>query len=310
MVVYKALNMYEGWASDGIPGAVYAASSSGWFDMGTFERWYFEIFLPRVKDLEGPKVLIGDNLKSHFSPNVIASCLEHNIRFVTLVPHSTHLCQPLDVAVFRPLKIWWRARLEQWRRETRSIGTIPKEVFPRLLAQVLPHMKSENLISGFKASGIVPLDANPVLKQLVGNHDASESNIVGPDMLVLLNAACLSLLEDYMGIGSRTGKAKAGPRGKKVKTIPGKPVGGTGAAGTTSRPATDDLDSTSDVWICEYSPCRKEWVKGDDNRWIVCDNCDRTYHLQCSGIQYKQKKYYDVDIKNMRFWCEECDSEE
>ena len=93
MVVYKAKHMYEGWACDGIKGAVYGATESGWFNMRTFEQWFNEIFLAHVKDIEGPKVLIGDNLSSHFSPAVVASCIEHNIRFVTLVPNSTHILQ-------------------------------------------------------------------------------------------------------------------------------------------------------------------------------------------------------------------------
>ena len=122
--------------SDGIKGAVYDSTSSGWFDMKTFEKWFREVFLKHVEGVDGPKVLIGDNLSSHFSPAVIALCKEHNIRFLTLVPSSTHLCQPLDVAVFRPMKVLWRAILTRWKVESRSRGTVPKETFPRLLDRV------------------------------------------------------------------------------------------------------------------------------------------------------------------------------
>jgi len=90
-VVYKAKHVYHDWTSDGFNGAVYGATESGWFGMRTFEQWFDEIFLPHVKDIVGPKVLIGDNLSSHFSPAVVASCKEHDIRFITvpLVPNST-----------------------------------------------------------------------------------------------------------------------------------------------------------------------------------------------------------------------------
>ena len=74
MVVYKAKHTYEGWVSGGIKGAVYSSTQSGWFDMSSFEKWFFEIFLVHIKEVLGPKVLIGDNLSSHFSPAVVAVC--------------------------------------------------------------------------------------------------------------------------------------------------------------------------------------------------------------------------------------------
>ena len=58
MVVYKAKNMYEGWKSEAITGAVFDASESGWFDIRTFEIWFFRVFLPLTEIKNGPKVLI------------------------------------------------------------------------------------------------------------------------------------------------------------------------------------------------------------------------------------------------------------
>jgi len=52
---------------------------------------------------------------------------------VPLIPNSTHLTQPLDVSVFRPLKTVWFDVLENWRKESRRTGCIPNEVLPLLL---------------------------------------------------------------------------------------------------------------------------------------------------------------------------------
>ena len=49
------------------------------------------------------QTLLGDNLSSHISPNVIKACEEKEIKFVCLPPNSTHITQPLDVAFFKPL---------------------------------------------------------------------------------------------------------------------------------------------------------------------------------------------------------------
>ena len=292
MVVYKAKHMYEGWASDGIDGAVYGATKSGWFDMRTFEQWFNQIFLPHVKDVEGPKVLIGDNLSSHFSPAVVASCKKHNIRFVTLLPNSTHLCQPLDVAVFRPMKILWRAMLTQWRMESRSVGTIPKESFPRLLARVFVHLKGKNLEAGFRASGIVPLDSSQVLCRLTGV--SQRRDMEHAEMVKVLNHSVLSLLQNHCGVGPIDSTPKK-PRGNRVSNLvtPGKAI--------ACIPGVADLE---DTWTCHF--CKATWEEDDDNRWIVCDRCDSAYHLQHSGVQYRKREYYSVDIQGMAFFCDEC----
>ena len=54
--------------------------------------------------------------------------MKNDIAFVTLVPNATHIMQPLDVAVFRPLKTQWKNVLREWRLESRQSGPIPKEV--------------------------------------------------------------------------------------------------------------------------------------------------------------------------------------
>jgi hypothetical protein len=84
------------------------------------------------------------------------------ILFVFLPPNSTHLCQPLDVAVFRPMKIAWR-----------------KSVFPGLLKNLLLRLHpnlSSNITSGFAASGIIPVDSQRVLSKILGKPISVNNN--------------------------------------------------------------------------------------------------------------------------------------
>jgi len=69
---------------------------------------------------------------------------------ICLLPNATHLLQPLDVAVFRGLKIEWRQILQKWRKESRMKGSIPKNHFPAMLAKLHARQKAENAISGFE----------------------------------------------------------------------------------------------------------------------------------------------------------------
>ncbi|XP_063226845.1 uncharacterized protein LOC134533299 [Bacillus rossius redtenbacheri] len=138
-VVYKAEKLWDTWMEGGPKGARFNRSKSGWFDSGSFEDWFFHLVLHRLKRQEGKKLLIGDNLASHISKEVIAACQENDIVFVCLPPHSTHLTQPLDVAFFHPLKAEWRKILHEWRKTPSGerFKTLPKDVFPRLLNKLV-----------------------------------------------------------------------------------------------------------------------------------------------------------------------------
>jgi len=127
-VVYKATNLYDTWTIGGPSKARYNRSKSGWFDLTCFSDCFNKILLPYAKKLNGRKVLIGDNLSSHLSEEVIGACEENNIAFVFLPANSTHLCQPLDVSFFGPMKAAWRPILQQWKkgpgRKPSSTGTM------------------------------------------------------------------------------------------------------------------------------------------------------------------------------------------
>jgi hypothetical protein len=111
-IVYKAANIYESWCEGGPKGALYNCSANGWFDTFLFGEWFHKLFLPAVRRQPGKKVLIGDNLSSHLSIDVINTCRDEGIEFVCLPPNSTDKMQPLDVGFFGPLKSAWRKQLK------------------------------------------------------------------------------------------------------------------------------------------------------------------------------------------------------
>ena len=72
---------------------------SGWVDNVCFNDWFTSVVVPYCRRLEGKVVILGDNLPSHFSEEVIKKCVNFSIAFVCLPPISTHMCQPIDVSV-------------------------------------------------------------------------------------------------------------------------------------------------------------------------------------------------------------------
>ena len=99
--------------------AVDDVTPSGKFDNRTFEIWFFKWFVPAGTD-RGKVALIGGNLSSHFSKVVIDKCLYENISFICVPLNATHLCQPLDVAISRPIKPEWQDILVTGCKESRS----------------------------------------------------------------------------------------------------------------------------------------------------------------------------------------------
>jgi hypothetical protein len=153
-VVYKATEMWSSWTSGGPPGTLYNRSKSGWFDNTCFTDWFKKVVIPYCRRQEGKKVIIGDNLSSHFSPEVLQLCRKYDIAFKCLPTNTTHIMQPLDVSYFAPLKKSWRTILLDWKRtEGRYIPALKKECFPRLLLRLMEELEvgkrgSNNLIAG------------------------------------------------------------------------------------------------------------------------------------------------------------------
>ena len=120
--------------------------------------------------------MIGDNLLSHFSDEVLALGQEHDVVMVCLPPNSTHLTQPLDVAYFAPMKRAWRKILKEWKLTAhgRRNKVIQKCDFPNLLNKLwrkLFETGGQNLVAGFEACGIYPTDVSHLLKRLPGHNE-------------------------------------------------------------------------------------------------------------------------------------------
>ena len=84
---------------------------------------------------------------------------QHHVHLLKFPSHLTHLLQPLDVAVFKPLKSAWGKVVQDYTRRERS--TITKRLFPSLLAEACKNgYKPDAAVAGFKKCGIHPFNVN------------------------------------------------------------------------------------------------------------------------------------------------------
>lgn len=204
---------------NGPAGARYNATSHGWFETSTFVDWFRTIYIPHARTLSGPKVLIGDNLSSHFSEEVILLAQQENSYFVCLPANCTHIAQPLDVAFFSPLKRLWRNILFKYKEEHPKERLVQKHDFPDLMNKVWQELHSDNkaemnLKAGFKTCGVFPFDKAQVMKKI------DKSVAPGVDKVEALSDAVL----DYMKSLRVPEPAKNRGKKKKVTTAPGKSV--------------------------------------------------------------------------------------
>lgn len=213
-VVYKAERLQQAWLEGGPVDVAYNRTKSGWFDAETFVDWFKKVALAYFRSLphDEPKVLIGDNLASHVNHELIPLCEENNIRMVFLVPNATHILQPLDVAVFAPLKKEWRKVLTAWKLSAgKSFTTLPKWAFPSLLLQLLEAMEPQwdcLAKAGFRACGIHPFNPEHVLKKVRRQPETSlqqqqQMEHVSPRLLTYLQKTRESA---YRGRGRGRGR--------------------------------------------------------------------------------------------------------
>ena len=223
-VIYKGECLWSMWCEAGPEGAQYGRSKNGWMDSSNFDEWFLTIVVPWARKKEGKKVMIGDNLSSHQSSNVLEQCDNYGISFILLPPNSTDKLQPLDVAFFGPQERQWRKIVEEYRKQNPSQSSVQKTRFPRLLNKLVGNMEMKNranLIAGFEACGIHPFNPQRVLRKFpqVRSSTASGGNETRSPFKI--SAALLEFLQPFKY--SPRDESKPGPR-HKLAIEPGKSV--------------------------------------------------------------------------------------
>ena len=96
-------------------------------------------------------------MHSHNDLELIYAARKNNVHLMSLPLNLTHIMQPLDISVFRPLKQAHSKILKEYKTATLA-GNISKAVLPSLLNQLWDmSFKPSHLYSGFQATGIHPL---------------------------------------------------------------------------------------------------------------------------------------------------------
>ena len=128
-IIHDAKSLNPGWMQGGVAGARYTRSPNGWIDTELFHKWIEEHFLLLAVSSR-PLLLILDG---HYQPSTVQLAKDNQIIMFCLPPHSTHASQPLDTAVFNPLKRNWNDAVHVFLSQ--NPGKVTKYNFPVLLKE-------------------------------------------------------------------------------------------------------------------------------------------------------------------------------
>ncbi|XP_053691396.1 uncharacterized protein LOC128739919 [Sabethes cyaneus] len=137
-------------------------SERGWMDTNNFREYIVKIFHPFLVGLgvQFPIILFVDGHTSHKALEIADVCLSLGIVLISLYPNTTHITQPADVAVFKPLKSQWKRSVEEWRFENQGCVLTMQHFGSVLEKTVKKGITSEAIQNGFRLCGLQPFDPN------------------------------------------------------------------------------------------------------------------------------------------------------
>ncbi|KAJ8966061.1 hypothetical protein NQ314_003769 [Rhamnusium bicolor] len=145
----------EGWAI--------GRSDTGWMTAGTFYEYVANVFYPWLlsQKVNFPVILFIDGHKSHYNIELYEFCIAKKIIIYCLHPNSTHILQPCDVTIFRPLKVEWKKVAYNHKQRTRT--SITRHNFCTLFKEAFDKAcKPSTIVNGFRTCGLYPFNVDAV----------------------------------------------------------------------------------------------------------------------------------------------------
>lgn len=113
------------------------------------------------KGIRRPVILFIDGHKSHMTLPLIKFCRKNQIILYALPPNTTHILQPADVSVFRPLKHQWKITVRTWQsKQEDPNASMTKINFCQVFEEALSGTNMVLCIkNGFRKCGLFPLES-------------------------------------------------------------------------------------------------------------------------------------------------------
>lgn len=159
-MIFPRVNFKPHMLNGAPPGTAGAASKSGWVNSEIFLK-ILQHFAKHTKcSKEDPVILFMDSHEAHISLDAIEFSKENGITLITFPPHTSAKLQPLDRTVYKSLKTNYNIACNNWMLchpgrtiSIYDVATLFGEAYPKAVSP-------ENVMNGFKCTGIWPLNQN------------------------------------------------------------------------------------------------------------------------------------------------------
>ena len=154
------------WNDEFLNGAYIGAdgemSKTGWSNSVVFHNYITKHFAKYARLSENktavPHLILYDGHKSHISLTLASWAKKHNVVLFVLPPHSSHVTQPLDVAIFGPFKAMYYSECQAYMRRNPGANVSKYQIAELTAKPYLKALAAENLISAFRRTGIHPFN--------------------------------------------------------------------------------------------------------------------------------------------------------
>ncbi|XP_053621416.1 uncharacterized protein LOC128681499 [Plodia interpunctella] len=139
-------------------------TESGWMNMAAFYEYVANCFYPWLiqHNIQFPVALFLDGHTSHISLPLTVFCKEKGIILIALLPNATHVLQPLDVSVFRPVKGTWRTVVHDFRVQNNFAKLRRIDFAPQVDICLKKTLVSQTIKNGFQCCGLYPFGPDNV----------------------------------------------------------------------------------------------------------------------------------------------------
>ena len=157
----------------GVPlGTSGMAYPTGWMTSDSFVM-YLKHFIRHSKcSVNHPVLLLLDNHESHMSIEGLDICKANGITLLTFPPHCSHRLQPLDVAVYGPLKQYFSNACTSWLHCHPGVPMSVMNIAQCLGTAYPLAFTPSNITSAFKATGIWPFH-----RDIFGDAEFTPANV-------------------------------------------------------------------------------------------------------------------------------------
>ncbi|XP_074026299.1 uncharacterized protein [Leptinotarsa decemlineata] len=113
LIIHKGLHLWDQWIAPprtDFEGTVYAATKKGWMEKAVFKNHFINTIISSLPS--GRLILIiYDGHSTHMNIETLEAAVREQIIILKLPPHSSHILQSLDLAVFKYFKVKWDEKL-------------------------------------------------------------------------------------------------------------------------------------------------------------------------------------------------------